>query len=161
MVELIDIISYILKYYPVKSELSNARLTKMIYLVDWRSAFDYGEQITDINWYFDNYGPFVHDVEDTINNNTDLIKRVDTYNMYGTKKTMFVLKNENICFDNISENIKSTIDLIIEVTKGLYWQEFINFVYSTYPIVTSERYTYLNLVQKAIEYRQELSEEKG
>lgn len=161
MVELIDIISYILKYYPVKSELSNARLTKMVYLVDWRSAFDYGEQITDINWYFDNYGPFVHDVEDTINNNTDLIKRVDTYNMYGTKKTMFVLKNENICFDNISENIKSTIDLIIEVTKGLYWQEFINFVYSTYPIVTSERYTYLNLVQKAIEYRQELSEEKG
>ena len=32
MVELIDIISYILKYYPIKKELSNARLTKMIYL---------------------------------------------------------------------------------------------------------------------------------
>lgn len=49
MVKLIDIILYILKNYPHKNELSNARLTKMIYLIDWRSAFDNGKQITNIN----------------------------------------------------------------------------------------------------------------
>ena len=160
MVKLIDIISYILKNYPHKTELSNARLTKMIYLIDWRSAFDYGETVTNINWYFDNYGPFVHDVEETIENNLDIIRPIYTQTLYGSKKKLFILKNENIDFKDIPENVKNTIDIIIERTQGLYWQQFINFVYSTYPIVTSERYTYLNLIQKAIEYRQQLSEEE-
>lgn len=159
MVELIDIISYILKYYPHKNELSNARLTKMIYLIDWRSAFDYGKTITNINWYFDNYGPFVHDIEDTINDNLDIIQPIYTNTIYGTKKKLFVLKNDNICIDNVSENVQKIIDTIIEKTKGMYWQQFINFVYSTYPIITSERYTYLNLLQKAVQYKEELSEE--
>ncbi len=159
MVELIDIISYILKYYPHKNELSNARLTKMIYLMDWRSAFDYGKTITNINWYFDNYGPFVHDIEDTINDNLNIIQPIYTNTIYGTKKKLFVLKNDNICMENISENVQKIIDTIIAKTKGMYWQQFINFVYSTYPIITSERYTYLNLLQKAVQYKEELSEE--
>lgn len=159
MVELIDIISYILKYYPHKNELSNARLTKMIYLIDWRSAFDCGKTVTTINWYFDNYGPFVHDIEETINGNLNIIQPIYTNTIYGTKKKLFMLKNDNICLENIPQNVKNIIDIIIEKTKGLYWQQFINFVYSTYPIATSERYTYLNLVQKAIQYKQELSEE--
>ena len=61
----------------------------------------------------------------------------------------------------LPENVTSTIDLIIEKTKGLYWQQFINFVYSTYPIITSERYTHLNLVEKAENYRKELSFENA
>ena len=69
------------------------------------------------------------------------------------------LRTEKESYD-IPENVKNTIDIIIEKTQGLYWQQFINFVYSTYPIVTSERYTYLNLVQKATEYRQQLSEDE-
>lgn len=161
MVKLIDIIYYILKKYPHKNELSNARLTKMIYLIDWRSAFDYGEQITSINWYFDNYGPFVHDIEEAINDNPEKIKKIETKTIYGTKKNMFILKDENIKLDNLSKNTTSTIDIIIERTKKLYWKDFINFVYSTYPIVTSERYTFLNLVQKAKEYHKELAEEQG
>ena len=161
MVELIDIISYILKNYPYKGELSNARLTKMIYLIDWRSAFDYGEQVTSINWYFDNYGPFVHDIEDVISHNPDIIEQITTRTIYGSKKNLFILRNEKMQINLLPENVTSTIDLIIEKTKGLYWQQFINFVYSTYPIITSERYTHLNLVEKAENYRKELSFENA
>lgn len=156
MVELIYIISYILKNYPHKNELSNARLTKMVYLIDWRSAFDYGEQVTNIHWYFDNYGPFVHDIEEIISKNPSIIKPIETMNIYGRKKVLFKLIDNNMNFDSIPENVLSTINIIIEKTQGLYWMEFINFVYSTYPIITSERYTFLNLVQKATEYRSEL-----
>lgn len=156
MVEIIYIISYILKNYPHKNELSNARLTKMIYLIDWRSAFDYGEQVTNINWYFDNYGPFVHDIEEIIYKNPSVIKTIETTNIYGRKKVLFKLIDNSIDFDCIPENVLSTINIIIEKTQNLYWNEFINFVYSTYPIITSERYTFLNLVQKATEYRNEL-----
>ena len=158
MVNLIDIILYILKYYPHKEELSNARLTKMVYLADWRSAFDNGVQITNINWYFDNYGPFVHDIEDTIENNSNLIQKVITRNMFGKKKILYKFVNEKQTIE-LPSNVEDVINATIEATKGLYWQQFINFIYSTYPIVTSERYTHLNLVKKAEAYKKQINGE--
>lgn len=155
MVNLIDIILYILKFYPHKDELSNARLTKMIYLADWRSAYDYGKQITNIEWYFDNYGPFVHDVEKTIEEHSDKIATVLTRNIFGKKKILYKLIDANTNI-TLPQNVDQIVSTIIDLTKGLYWDQFINFVYSTYPIVTSERYTYLNLVGKAKSYKKQL-----
>lgn len=155
MVNLIDIILYILKFYPHKDELSNARLTKMIYLADWRSAYDYGKQITNIEWYFDNYGPFVHDVEKTIEEHSDKIATVLTRNIFGKKKILYKLIDANTNI-NLPKNVDQVVSTIIDLTKDLYWDQFINFVYSTYPIVTSERYTYLNLVGKAESYKKQL-----
>lgn len=142
MVKLIDIILYILKNYPHKNELSNARLTKMIYLIDWRSAFDNGKQITNIKWYFDNYGPFVHDVEEEIVNHQELIHIVETKNIFGKRKKLYRLVDDNVKL-SIPTDIENIISTTISVTKGFYWQQFINFIYSTYPIVTSERYSLL------------------
>ena len=39
------------------------------------------------------------------------------------------------------------------VTKDKTWDQFITFVYSTYPIVNSERYSQLDLVALAQEYK--------
>ncbi len=158
MVKLIDIILYILKNYPHKNELSNARLTKMIYLIDWRSAFDNGKQITNIKWYFDNYGPFVHDVEEEIVNHPELIHIVETKNIFGKRKKLYRLVDDNIKL-SIPTDIENIINTTISVTKGFYWQQFINFIYSTYPIVTSERYTYLNLIEKAKAYKKQIQDE--
>ena len=43
-----DIVAYICCKYPYSSELSNARLTKLVYLADWMSAVANDEQVTDI-----------------------------------------------------------------------------------------------------------------
>lgn len=40
------------------------------------------------------------------------------------------------------------------------WNAFISFIYSTYPIITSDRYTFLNLVEKAEQYKLELKKEE-
>ena len=158
MVKLIDIILYILKNYPHKNELSNARLTKMIYLIDWRSAFDNGKQITNIKWYFDNYGPFVHDVEEEIVNHPELIHIVETKNIFGKRKKLYRLVDDNVKL-SIPTDIENIINTTISVRKGFYWLQFINFIYSTYPIVTSERYTYLNLIEKAKAYKKQIQDE--
>ena len=65
MANLKDIIAYILQNYPsnMKHELSNARVTKMVYLADWRNCLQSKGQVSDIEWYFDNFGPFVWDVK--------------------------------------------------------------------------------------------------
>ncbi len=51
MAALKDIIAYYCDRYPHKEELSKARLTKMVYLADWKSAIVHGKQISDIKWF--------------------------------------------------------------------------------------------------------------
>lgn len=82
------LIKYICSVYPHAHELSNARLTKLIYLVDWEFVQNYGHQLTDIHWYFDNYGPFVRDIQDIAYEDPE-IEILNTQTIYGTAKTLF------------------------------------------------------------------------
>lgn len=47
----------------------------------------------------------------------------------------------------------SILNFVIEKTKNFYFDEFIDYVYSTYPISSNERYSELNLVQLAEQFR--------
>jgi len=161
MASIRDICLYILRNYPHKDELSNARLTKMIYLSDWLNSIKHGKQITDIEWFYDNYGPFVWDVFNEISKNDDLFDIETTYNLYGGEKKLVILKKKEI--PEVDESEIEIIDTVIEKTKSMYWNDFIKLVYSTYPILSSEKYTRLNLVDKAKEYKKqkELKGEQG
>lgn len=151
MSKLKETISYILIHFPHKDRLSNAWLTKMVYLADWKQAIENQRQITDIKWYFDNYGPFVCDVEKEVCQHPKLFKRQSTMNMHGSPKVLFSIK-ENGYQPDLSEDEKASIGHIIKVTKDLNWNAFINLVYSTHPIFSSSRYSSLNLIDKAKEY---------
>jgi len=153
MADLKDVMGYILREYPskLKDELSNARLTKMVYLSDWKHVLDHGSQITDIRWFFDNYGPFVHNVLDTATSHPELFGIRSSVNMYGSGKRVYYLKNKEKYY-NISDNEAQSINHIIGITRKLYWDDFIRLVYSTYPIASSERYSHLDLPAKAKEY---------
>jgi len=153
MASIKDILIYLIKHYPHKKELSNARLTKMIYLADWLSAIRKNRQLTNINWYYDNYGPFVWDVFDCVKDNADIFNVQYTTNVYGGEKRLINLKKD--VPDNLSNEEKRILDEVIENTKSLYWTDFIKLIYSTYPILTSEKYSYLDLVNKAKEWKED------
>lgn len=53
---------------------------------------------------------------------------------------------------NLKLQEKELIDAVINKTKGMYYNEFIDYVYSTYPVQVSNRYSKLNLIQLAQEY---------
>lgn len=152
MAELLDIVAYIINRYPqnLHHELSNARLTKMVYLSDWHSSLRNGSQISQIKWYFDNHGPYVNDVIDLARSNGDLFSIEETTNAYGGKKRQIGLKKTYE--PELSKKEKASIDRIIEITKTQYWADFINLVYGTHPIASSERYTFLDLKKKAKEH---------
>lgn len=149
-----DVMVYILKKYPenLSDEMSNARLTKMVYLVDWKNALVKGNQITEINWYFDNYGPFVTDIEDKAKAKSKIFIIDLGSNMYGQPKKTFRLRDTNTVI-NLTDGEKKSIKSVIDETKKLYWNEFIKLVYSTHPVASSDRYTYLKLAEKANEYK--------
>ncbi len=149
MANLRDIIIYILKKYPHKNELSNARLTKLVYLSDWSNSIHNQNQISNIKWYFDNYGPFVWDVYKEIEQN-DIFKVKYTTNIFGKEKKLISLQ-KSVDY-SLDESDMTSINRVINVTKDLNWEKFINLVYSTYPILTTDKYNELNLKQKAKEY---------
>jgi len=156
MAQLYDVMAYLIQNYPknMAHELSNARLTKMVYLADWHQALTYGRQITDVRWFFDNFGPFVRDIELTAADRDDLFVVDLGSNMYGQAKKTFSLRNPEYV-PRLSNDEQRSCDHIIEVTKKLYWAPFIKLVYSTHPIASSERYKFLDLVDKALEYRKQ------
>jgi hypothetical protein len=151
MDKLTQIIAYILDKYPHKMELSNARVTKMVYLSDWKSVLVRGCQISSIQWYFDNYGPFVWDISKAVEQDTTVFSIINDQTMFGARKMLFILKTK-IDYNLLSDDDMKIINFVIDTTSKLNWNEFIKLVYSTFPIVSSERYSNLNLSQKAIEF---------
>ncbi|MCT2540826.1 Panacea domain-containing protein [Sedimentimonas flavescens] len=143
-----DIIAYLTDNYPIKSELSKARITKMVYLADWKSAQRNKKQLSNIRWFFHNFGPYVDDVIDTARSDPRL-KVTSGTNMYGDRKESIDYIGTGEEGKKMSIDEKKILDEVISETRSLYWQEFIKLVYSTPPIKNSNRYTYLDLIEAA------------
>lgn len=148
-----NILHYLLNYYPYPEDLTKTRITKLIYLVDWYSALFTGKQATDIDWYFDHYGPYVSDVLDVADEDSSVRVR-KTSSAFGGVKYVVEAKNPKQLLNyEISEVEQKIIDKVIEDTKNLTWNKFIDFVYSTDPIRKKEKYNRLDLVDIANDIR--------
>ncbi|MDT3337672.1 Panacea domain-containing protein [Shewanella sp. SP1S1-7] len=146
-----QIIAYICLHYPHPSELSKARLTKLVYLADWFSSLSDGEQMTDIEWVFNHYGPYVDDVVDAAQGRRGF--RVDhEQTMYGTSKYVISFHGDEDDIE-LSDREKDILNAVMKKTKSMYFNEFVDFVYSTYPVRSRERYSTLKLVDLAKQYR--------
>jgi hypothetical protein len=151
MNKLLDIIVFIFQTYPNIKELSKPRLVKLIYLTDWKNCVDNGNQLTNINWFFNHYGPYVDDIIELIKEKTDFFEVNSSINPYGGVSEKITLKNSYT--PNLSTNEKSIITFIIEKTSHLSWTNFISLVYSTFPIRNNSKYSFLNLKDDATKFK--------
>lgn len=157
MCNLKEVMGYFCLNYPYPNELSNARLTKLVYLADWFNCLVYDKQITDINWVFNHYGPYVDDIIDTASIDS-IFTITSTQNHYGDSKIIISCdKNYKPC---VSNDMRIIMDFVIEKTKSMYFNDFINYVYSTYPISSQSRYINLDLVELAKEYKTIIEKER-
>ena len=152
MNKLQSIVAYLCSEYPYKSELSNARLTKLVYLADWFSSLVDGKPITTINWLFNHYGPYVDDVVESIRNTSEFSIECEQ-NIYGATKNVISFGGDSSQI-KLSSREKNILNVVIDKTKSLYFNDFIDYVYSTYPVKSQERYATLNLEFLAKEYKQ-------
>lgn len=147
------IIAYFCRHYPYTNELSNSRLTKLVYLADWFNCLLTNRQMTKITWLFNHYGPYVNDILEEVNK-SDLLEVIMDFNFYGSPK--YVIKLIDGCYVSFEEGItnddKKILDFVISKTKTMHYNSFIDYVYSTYPVSSSQRYDSLNLVELAREY---------
>lgn len=150
MADLQSVIGYVCKNYPSPNDLSKARLTKLIYLADWKMSLEGGHQITGISWLFDRFGPYVNDVVEAARSDPRFdVELTETY--YGNKKEVIHLVGDFSFL--VSPDEEKALKFAIESTKDLGWDSFIKLVYSTYPIVARSRYDKLDLPALAAEYK--------
>lgn len=143
------VIRYFVDKYPYKEELSKTRITKMVYLADWYSSLKHERQITKIEWYFDHYGPYVPDVYETALKDKQLdIRTVSSF--FGTPKSLVTLNNDKVTpMVRLKKEEIEILDEVINNTKHLTWNAFIDYVYGTYPIKKGQKYKSLDLVRYA------------
>ncbi|WP_334039046.1 Panacea domain-containing protein [Alteromonas macleodii] len=150
MNKLQNIIAYICANYPHKSELTKARVTKLVYLADWFSALLDSKQLTEIKWVFNHYGPYVDDVVDAAHSSLGF-KVEHQSTMYGTSKYVLSYSGNKDAI-RLEKRDKDILNAVMEKTKTMYFNQFVDYVYSTYPVKTKERYSTFNLVQLANDY---------
>lgn len=150
MAEILDTMIYICSKYPYKQDLSKAKLNKIIYLADWKNAIENQTQITPIRWYFNNYGPYVDDIEMIAMFTPEVFQIKNFTTMYGNKKQVISLLGNHDY--NLTEQEISILNFVIQKVAPLSWNKFIKMIYSTYPILKSNRYEELDLVSLAKEY---------
>jgi len=146
-----NLVKYILVHYPHKSELSASRLTKMLYLADWKNSIEKASQITNAVWHFHHYGPYVDDFLKIAKEDSD-INVVNTTTVFGGRKQQLELKKDFNGDIEVSSDNKKILDFVIADTKDKSYEEFITLVYSTYPVVSSSRYSDFDLVNMAQDY---------
>lgn len=153
MTQIKDIVAYFCHHYPNPDDLSAARLTKMVYLADWKASIQHRRQLTFIRWYFNEHGPYVPDVLEEAKRHPRLFRIEDTQNPFGHRKRI-IRGIENLDL-KLEQEDQAVLDHVIRTTKDLRWSDFIHLVYSTYPILASNRYSHLNLIEMAERYAEE------
>ncbi|MBE8607829.1 Panacea domain-containing protein [Vibrio cyclitrophicus] len=158
MDKFILVVRYLLEKYPYKDELSASRLTKLVYLSDWKSTLVSDKQMTTTKWYFNHFGPYV-DTLKTIANKGNGIELFETKNRFGNKKTCFRVSNniEISSSQRLTREELGILDFVIQKTKTKTYDDFIKLVYSTYPVANSEKYDVLDLPKLASEYKEMVS----
>ena len=151
-----NIMKYILWAYPYKNELSASRVTKMLYLVDWKCAIERSAQLTDAKWYFNHYGPYVPDFMEIAENDDDIVIKNDE-TMFGGKKRLICLSSKFTPVP-LGAYEKSLVDFVIDKTQSKNYDDFIKLVYSTYPVLTSNKYSKLDLIASAQSYKEVLAD---
>lgn len=140
-----NILHYLVDKYPYPDDLTRLRVTKLIYLIDWKAVQKTGQQLTNITWSLGQYGPTTETIIETVDKDPGLTF-LETVSNFGTKKYLLktTIPDEQLSYNLSCEN-RHLIDTVINETKDLFWNNFMNHVYQTPPVIQAKSYGVLNL----------------
>lgn len=150
--DLEDILITIFLRFNNKS-IANYRLTKLVYLLDWLSCMKLGSQVTDIKWKYHSFGPYVDNIAKVVENSIDIF-HIENQDLGSSSKKRFKLKSLS-CHSNhkVNEKLSKLLDYVYQKTHDLNSSEFIDLVYSTYPVRMSDKYSELDLEKLARQFK--------
>ena len=126
------VVKYFALTYPWGDVISESRMMKLVFLADWRSALRLGRQITEADWVFGRRGPHSDDILNVI------------------RSTL-----PESCINILIAEEKDLLDFVVRSTSRKSWSELTQLVYSTYPLMTKNRFEKLDLISLAKNYMSE------
>lgn len=125
--------------------ISELRLIKLLFLIDWFSELKYNDSITNIKW---NYRFFLSG--DNLMNYLITLPSFSITNNLGNKRKYFSINEWTSGY--LTDNEKKVVFILLKKTKNLYFNELEDFFLSTYPFTKNERNFDLDLKSLALEY---------
>ena len=131
-----DIISKLLDFHKTEQGISMQKLVFLIYLCDWKNSIEIGSQISNIEWkYLD----------------SEFSKKIITAFKKGeVGENIFSFKSD---YSSLNQHELKIINFIGKLSTKLDTDDFIKLVYSTYPMIKSDKNKLLNLPDLAKDYK--------
>lgn len=148
MKNLEQLCAYIIKN--TNNEMTDLRLSFLVYLCDWSSALKSGETITSKRYQYENRlikNDIVEDLKYSMN-----FRIGREINKYKSQKTFVHLTRPN---DDIylNDRYKEIVDPILKKFEKLYFDDLVAAVANSYPLNQRTIYTNLNLEQSALDLK--------
>lgn len=135
-----------------RGHLSMSRLVDLVYLADWRSALERGQQLTDVEWRFGRYGPFSDRFSDEIRRDSRF-SVTPGESPSGLDDEVVRETRGNPAY-SLSPQEEDIVRFVVARATTLSDDEFLLLVHSTYPLISQQRYQTLDLVHLASRYAQ-------
>ena len=145
-----QVMLYIVKSYKHSKSISVSRLSKTVYLADWLAALKLDRQLTNITWDIRFSGPFAPEIESILTGDVDFQMQADKN--YINKVQQIAVPNDDIPVELTPAELR-VLDKVLRDTVQLNWNDFLNYVYATYPVKIQQRTTIIDLVAVAKEYK--------
>jgi hypothetical protein len=136
---------YIVNSYKHSKGISVSRLSKTVYLTDWLAALKLDRQLTNITWDIRFSGPFAREIESILTGDGD-------FQIQGGKNYVTAIPYDDMPVELTPSELR-VLDKVLRDTVQLNWNDFLNYVYDTYPVKIQRRTNIIDLVDVAKEYK--------
>jgi len=141
-----QVMIYIVNSYRHTKSISVSRLSKTVYMADWLAAIKLDRQLTNINWDIRFSGPFAPEIESILTGDEDF--QMQGGKNYGNKVQQVAAANDDITVELSPAELR-VLDKVLRDTVQLNWNDFLNYVYDTYPVKIQRSTTTIDLVAVA------------
>lgn len=127
-------------------DIDEKNISKMLYLIDWKYTLVYGNQLTNANWFYDNFGAnFKIENQDMLY----YIKNLDKHSIFSEPLSQI---------DHI--RIQIFINFIEEKFERMLYTDLMHMYFSTYPFFVTDKYDLINMENSREKYLDFLFETK-
>ena len=160
MATLKDLVALVISEYPKPEDLTRARLEKLIYLADVEWAWRYGDKLTDIDWIYNDYGPFVHACDPPTGEleGEGSVKIHYDQTVFGNDKRWHQWIGSEKEVGGVTPEEINVIRSVIKETWRFQFGRFVEYVYSTPPMVQANQYERHDIVRTMTKQRREILE---
>lgn len=148
MARLQDVLTYLFKNLGDRNDLNPRRMTRILYLLDWKAAIELGSQITDVKWKIVDFEPTID-----LNSVKDLVYYVEHKDQSFIMEFLDFFNKLSREEQRLSREEQSIINFVVSITAKKKDEELAHLVYSTFPAFTQDETDKIDLPDLAKKYK--------